>query len=135
MNTNEFDEEGEEIPIQVKVVILGEQFVGKTSLCRQFVSQTFEPNCESTVRFKKKNQKIKNKKKKICLFNKKHPKKIIIRIAFQSKNINLNGEKVTLRIWDTVNFEYFFFFLVKIKKINKQKKQIHLLDDRLGKKK
>eukprot|EP01091_Cochliopodium_minus_P002355 TRINITY_DN1221_c0_g1_i1.p1 TRINITY_DN1221_c0_g1~~TRINITY_DN1221_c0_g1_i1.p1 ORF type:complete len:210 (-),score=53.61 TRINITY_DN1221_c0_g1_i1:108-737(-) len=74
MNIDE--DEGEEVPTQVKVVILGEQFVGKTSLCRQFVSQTFEQNSEPTVR-----------------------------IAFQSKNINLNGEKVTLRIWDTAGQE------------------------------
>jgi len=55
---------------------LGDMYVGKTSLCRQFVSQTFEPNSEPTIR-----------------------------IAFQSKNLNFNGEKVTLRIWDTAGQE------------------------------
>jgi Rab family protein len=67
---------------QVKMVLLGDVAVGKTSLSHRFVTGNFLSNSESTVR-----------------------------IAFQSKNLSFKdaetGEEVqmNLRIWDTAGQE------------------------------
>lgn len=72
-----FDMNGEEAEREnLKIVLLGDIYVGKTSISNRFVQETFIPNVESTVR-----------------------------IAFQSKNVDLSGDKLTLRIWDTAGQE------------------------------
>lgn len=62
--------------IDLKIVMLGDVCVGKSSLVNQFVSKTFVPNLESTVR-----------------------------ISFQTKNLVLDGTYVQLRVWDTAGQE------------------------------
>lgn len=59
-----------------KVVLVGEQAVGKTSIIKQFLEQSFVNNCESTVG-----------------------------ANYSSAIINVNGEKKKFTIWDTAGQE------------------------------
>lgn len=66
----------DEEPIELKICVLGDAYVGKTSLVQRFTSGTFNGNTESTVR-----------------------------ISFQTKNLVLEGKNVKCNIWDTAGQE------------------------------
>jgi len=60
----------------LKLVMIGDITVGKSSLAQRFVNDTFQPNKESTMR-----------------------------IAFMNKIIKIEGQEVEIRIWDTAGQE------------------------------
>jgi len=62
--------------LELKLVMLGDMFVGKTSLVQQFVSNTFDANKEATVR-----------------------------INFVTKNLIVDNRPIKLNIWDTAGQE------------------------------
>ncbi|CAG8474464.1 6096_t:CDS:10 [Acaulospora morrowiae] len=64
--------------LEAKVVILGSQGVGKTSLAVRYVQKTFSPNCSSTIG-----------------------------ASFMTKKLVVDNCKVRLQIWDTAGQERF----------------------------
>lgn len=64
---------------QLKLLIIGESGVGKTSILQRFIDNTFQPGFTSTIG-----------------------------IDFRAKKIKLNGKQVELQIWDTAGQERFF---------------------------
>jgi Ras-related protein Rab-8A len=64
--------------MQIKLLVIGDQCVGKTCLLLQYANQTFSPNFISTIG-----------------------------IDFKIKHIKLEGKKVKLQIWDTAGQERF----------------------------
>ncbi|RHZ68240.1 hypothetical protein Glove_296g31 [Diversispora epigaea] len=64
--------------LEAKVVILGSQGVGKTSLVVRYVQKTFSPNCTSTIG-----------------------------ASFMTKKLVVDNCKVRLQIWDTAGQERF----------------------------
>ena len=61
-------------PIEVKVVLLGETGVGKSSLVLRFVSNTFKPYSASTIG-----------------------------ASYMSKQMNVDGSPIKFQIWDTAS--------------------------------
>ncbi len=57
-----------------KMIVIGNSGVGKTSLVRKFCKNTFSQNYNMTIG-----------------------------IEFESKDLNIDKEKVQLQIWDTVD--------------------------------
>eukprot|EP01104_Vermistella_antarctica_P004669 TRINITY_DN15090_c0_g1_i1.p1 TRINITY_DN15090_c0_g1~~TRINITY_DN15090_c0_g1_i1.p1 ORF type:complete len:219 (-),score=64.32 TRINITY_DN15090_c0_g1_i1:27-683(-) len=66
----------DESALEIKMVLLGDMGVGKTSIAQQFVTNTFNPNSEPTIR-----------------------------ISFQTKVVVIDDETVNVRIWDTAGQE------------------------------
>ena len=62
----------------IKVVLLGDSGVGKTSLMNQYVNQQFSINCKATIG-----------------------------ASFLTKEITVDDKQVTLQIWDTAGMERF----------------------------
>ena len=56
-----------------KIIVIGDSGVGKTSLIKRFTKDKFSPGYLTTIG-----------------------------VEFESKDIQVNGEKVQLQIWDTV---------------------------------
>ncbi|EIJ89459.1 Ras-related protein Rab-10 [Nematocida parisii] len=65
--------------LQLKLLIIGESNVGKTSILQRFIEDKFEKTFSTTIG-----------------------------IDFRSKNININGKEIELQIWDTAGQERFF---------------------------
>ena len=66
----------------IKVVLIGKQGVGKTTLAMRYVYNRFDPHSESTVG-----------------------------VAFMSKVLRVNGKPIVLNIWDTAGSERFNSFV------------------------
>ncbi|RUS29142.1 ras family-domain-containing protein [Jimgerdemannia flammicorona] len=64
--------------LEAKVVILGSQGVGKTSLVVRYIEKTFSPNCTATIG-----------------------------ASFMAKKLSVDNCKVRLQIWDTAGQERF----------------------------
>ncbi|KAJ1915332.1 hypothetical protein IWQ60_008470 [Tieghemiomyces parasiticus] len=64
--------------LEAKVVILGSQSVGKTSLVIRYVQKTFSPNCPSTIG-----------------------------ASFMATKLLVDGYKIRLQIWDTAGQDRF----------------------------
>jgi len=69
----------EEQERQLKLLIIGESGVGKTSILQRFIDSTFQKSLTTTIG-----------------------------IDFRSKKIRVGGEEVELQIWDTAGQERFF---------------------------
>ncbi|KAI5172873.1 Ras-related protein Rab-1A [Nematocida sp. LUAm3] len=65
--------------MQLKLLIIGESGVGKTSILQRFIENTFQRGFTSTIG-----------------------------IDFRSKKIEVDGEEVELQLWDTAGQERFF---------------------------
>ena len=65
-----------EEPIQLKITVIGEYFVGKTSVVARFVEGTFDDTYTATIGF-----------------------------SFLSKQVNFNGKQYILNVWDTSGAE------------------------------
>ncbi|CAO3695483.1 unnamed protein product [Rhizopus stolonifer] len=59
-------------PLEAKIVILGSQGVGKTSIAEQFLARSFSPNSTSTIG-----------------------------ACFMAKKLTIDNSRVSLQIWDT----------------------------------
>ncbi|KAH0791725.1 ras-related protein rab-7A [Histomonas meleagridis] len=69
-------EKGELKEISLKLTLIGEHFVGKTSMIERFVNGTFDKSYQATIGF-----------------------------SFLSKTIELDGVKCTVNVWDTSGSE------------------------------
>lgn len=81
--------------LNFKVVLLGEGCVGKTSLVLRYVEDKFNDKHFSTIQVR---YDFAMKRFRNTLFIRKF---IIFQASFLTKKINLDGQRITLAIWDT----------------------------------
>ena len=78
-NDDSFNEEDEEYDEKIKIMIIGETKIGKSSLIARYCNNSFSGGAYLST----------------------------IGIDFQIKNIEMNGKKIRLQIWDTAGQERF----------------------------
>ena len=78
-NDDSFNDEEEEFDEKIKIMIIGETKIGKSSLIARYCTNTFSAGTYLST----------------------------IGIDFQIKNIEMNGKKIRLQIWDTAGQERF----------------------------
>ncbi len=82
--------------LHFKIVLLGEGCVGKTSLVLRYVEDKFNEKHFSTIQVNFHTE---------CLVR-CYDIIFLLQASFLTKKINLEGQRITLAIWDTVRFRF-----------------------------